>query len=184
MSVLPQRKKSTEEITRLRENLGVPPLQASDAPAEIAENPSPAPQAPTPARTLPKSEQAPAPLTQAAKSGLPSRRHSDDEIGKIRQREIIAQLAPPPPNPKLAAAHPALLVPGYLFAIGGTACFFLQDIPIAATAGSTLTALIIAAFISLTKPISIHHAGFIAVIALMVLVFGTLHYFPQLRHAT
>jgi K+-transporting ATPase A subunit len=30
----------------------------------------------------------------------------------------------------------------------------------------------------------VHHAAFIAVLSLFVLVFGVLHYFPQLQHGT
>jgi K+-transporting ATPase A subunit len=44
--------------------------------------------------------------------------------------------------------------------------------------------MLVAAFIGIRKPISRHHAAFIAVIALFVIIFGALHYFPHLRHAT
>ena len=54
----------------------------------------------------------------------------------------------------------------------------------AATAGCSTAAMLLAAFIYLRRPISRHHAAFIAVIALFVIVFGALHFFPQLRHAT
>ena len=42
----------------------------------------------------------------------------------------------------------------------------------------------VAAFIGARKPVSRHHAAFISVLSLFVLVFGALHYFPYLRHAT
>jgi K+-transporting ATPase A subunit len=45
-------------------------------------------------------------------------------------------------------------------------------------------ALIIAAIIFFKKPLSVHHAAFITVAVLFVVVFGALHYFPQLRHGT
>jgi len=257
MSLLPQRKKSPEEIAKLRESLGVPgllpgedplpiPDTRSQAPAEPVETIIPAhhqatlvhapettplaPQpveahhghrplhslkrseripalpaedppsdepdaappnsrshAPKPVRSLRKSEQMPV-LTEhdaepSPDSKLPFHRHSDQEISEIRRREALAMMKPVV-NPKLAAAHPALLVPGYLCAIAGSSCFFFYGVPLAATAGSTAAALLFAAFIYLRRPISRHHAAFIAVIALFVIVFGALHYFPHLRHAT
>ena len=44
--------------------------------------------------------------------------------------------------------------------------------------------MLIAAFIYFKKPLSRHHAAFIGVMALFVIVFGALYYFPQLRHGT
>lgn len=251
MSLLPQRKKTPEEIAKLRENLGVPALPADEpdaaalppvealvpthhqativeAAVEAAEiphiEPAPAPdphgpkpvhsfkrsehtpsqtadkspaESPTPepaasstkpVRSLRKSEQvpvlAPAPASPGPDSKIPFHRHSDAEIAEIRRRDALAMMNAQVPNPKLAAAHPALLIPGYLLAIAGASCFFFYQIPMAATAGCSATALLISAFISLRRPISRHHAGFIAIIALFVLVFGVLHFFPQLRHAT
>lgn len=250
MSPLPQRKKSAEEIAKLRDSLGVPTLQdaepekpvapapdtivpthhqaavvhhpaepapdtlvanhheavvvhhsgsptpepdaAEPPPAKPEEKPqpesSPATHLPKPVRSLKKSEQvpvlAPAPAKPAADSKLPVHRRSDQEIAEMRRREALAMMNPPPPNPKLAAAHPALIIPGYLFALAGATCFVSYQFPMAATAGCAAAALLIAAFIYFRKPISRHHAGFIAVIVLFVLVFGTLHYFPNLRHAT
>lgn len=251
MSHLPQRKKTAEEIAKLRENLGVPTLQDAESekpvaaapdtlvpepheasivhhPAEpapdtlvsnhhesivvhhaappetapeVSENPAdapdeepetvsaPVPHLPKPVRSLKKSEQVPvltpAPAKSAANSKLPTKRHSDKELAEIRRRDTMEMTTTPPqPNPKLAAAHPALIIPGYLFAVAGATCFVSYDFPMAATASCTAAALLIAGFIFLRKPISRHHAGFIAMIALFVLIFGTLHFFPHLRHAT
>jgi amino acid permease len=47
-----------------------------------------------------------------------------------------------------------------------------------------VVALLFAAFIYFKKPLSLHHAAFIAVMSLFVIVFGALYYFPQLRHGT
>ena len=251
MSLLPQRKKTAEEIAKLRENLGVPalPAEASDPPAtppvealvpthheatvvaaavEAAETPhiepapapiphgpkpvhslkrseripapsaeetppetptpEPAPGSPKPVRSLRKSEQIPvlkpAPAKPSADSKIPFHRHSDDEIAEIRRRDALAMMNAHVPNPKLAAAHFALLIPGYLFAISGGACFFFYEFPMAATAACAAIALVISAFVFVRRPLSRHHAGFISVIALFVIVFGTLHYFPHLQHAT
>jgi hypothetical protein len=139
-------------------------------------------------RSLRKSEQvpvlAPAPATPSPDSKIPFHRHSDNEIAEIRRREALALMTPHAPNPKLAAAHLALLIPGYLLAIAGASCFLYYEVPMAATAGCVTGAMLIAGFVFLCRPISRHHAAFIAVIALFVLVFGALHFFPQLRHAT
>jgi hypothetical protein len=270
MSLLPQRKKSAEEIAKLRESLGIPaaeqePLvaQPSKPPADIVDTivpgsheasllhppvpvhlepepvsapvhqPGPKPvhslkrseRIPTlpveeefattreiaahatnrapdpvsipasprgtkPVRSLKKSEQAPLPAAPRAaeappSSSLPHHRHSDAEIAEIRRRQALALLdSGPVPNPKLAAAHLALIIPGYLLAAVGAVCFVHADFPMAATAICSLLALGIAGFMFLRRPISRHHAAFIAVIALFVIVFGALHFFPHLRHAT
>lgn len=243
MSLLPQRKKSPEEIAKLRESLGVPaPAEGEDqtlagsyetifpahheatvvhhsapqepeTPAPTAhhepkpvhslkrsertpeipkpeaglEEPSPVPHLPKPVRSLRKTEQVPTLSATSAEpsadSKIPFHRHNDKELEEIRRRAAIAMLNPVA-NPKLAAAHPALLAPGYLAAIAGASCFYFYQFPMAATAGCAATALLIATFVFLRRPISRHHAAFIAVIALFVIVFGALHYFPHLRHAT
>ncbi len=251
MSLLPQRKKSPEEIAKLRESLGVPgaPAEANEvsetvdtivpAPHEAAvvhpetaisgtPPPSqitvPASRGPKPTHSLKRSERTPLPLreefpavhiatvapapepvtklvrslkkseqgpvsqpdptaTSSLDSKIPFHRHSDKEIAEIRRREALAMMQARP-NPKLAAAHPALLAPGYILAIAGASCFYFYEFPMEATAGCAAAALLIAGFIFLRRPISRHHAAFIAVIALFVIVFGALHYFPHLQHAT
>lgn len=200
MSFLPQRKKSAEEITHLRETLGVPVLQENQEPANdvhdttISQTPEQAPllarpaSAPKPVRSLRKSEQIPVllptPPSPNPDSKLPLQRRSDEEIAAIRRRDTLAMMTPPPPNRKLAVAHPVILVMGYICALAGISCFFFAEFPIPATVACGLVALLIAATILWRYPISRHHAAFIAVIALLVLAFATLHYFPHLRHAT
>ncbi len=246
MSPLPQRKKSPEEIARLRESLGVAPgalphgLPAADSPSETLGShihktdlahdagtatlePMPGPKAvhslrrserlsappsspveprsaptpalepepppkkldPKPVRSLRKSEQIPlAPRPETDERGkIPYRRHSDEEMNEIRRREALALLNTAPPDPKLLPAHPALIAPGYVMAASGAACFIFEDYPLAATVGCVTAALLIAAAIVMRRPLSRHHAAFILIIALFVIVFGALHYFPQLRHA-
>jgi len=259
MSLLPERKKSAEEIARLRETLGVPPAaapepsaaipQASAAadtlvphvhqadlvhtsppaalsplpaaaapgakpvhsfkrserdplsrhaaagPAAPVQAPSvsqaepPPPTDPKPIRSLRKSEQSPPARTpvrddSAGDGRIPFRRHSDEELHEIRRREAIALLNIPPPDPRLLPAHPAAIAPGYVLAFSGASCFLFEDFPLAATAGCAAAALLVALAILLRRPISRHHSAFIFIIALFVIVFGALHYFPQLRHAT
>lgn len=235
MSPLPQRKKSPEEIAKLRETFGVPgsypqlkeitretapaPVETivpanheatvvhEDAPSEL---PKPAPKQvhsfkrserspvaeenpavtaparePKPVRSFRKSEHLPAaPHPESPPdSPLPHHRHSDEEIAEIRRREVLA-LMNVQPDPRLFPAHPAVIVPGYVSALAGAAGFYFYQFPIGATLGFVCFSLLVAAFIGIRKPISRHHAAFISVISLFVLVFAALHYFPQLRHAT
>jgi hypothetical protein len=209
MSVLPQHKKSSEELTKLREALGIPALPITQSPPEASPSlltahpatalpnlPFPEPAAPTapaltheakPVRSLRKSEQIPRPATPPsappADSNLPIQRHSDQELQEIRRREALAMLTPVA-NPKLAIAHPILISIGYLSALAGAITYTFYHQPLSVSAPCVAAALALATFIFLKKPISRHHAAFIAVIALLVIVFGALHYFPQLRNAT
>lgn len=220
MSLLPQRKKSTEEIAKLRESLGIPGISpaettaATPPPAETA----PAHHGPRQVHSLKRSERYPdAPSTEpllrsvtltpqpqvpkldspprksaqgriatpaVTHSKLPVHRHSDQEISEIRRREAIAMLAAAKPDPRLARAHPMLLIPGYLLAFAGALCFYDYQFPLNAAATCAAAALLIAGFVSLRRPISRHHAAFITVITLFVIIFGALHYFPHLQHAT
>ena len=236
MSLLPQQKKSADEIAKLRESLGVatapedeemaaaaPVLETAklyqvkevpvferaeripvlaveengppphtEHPAEAAPLPVavpiPAPHGPKVVRSLRKSEQIPlAPLpSPAADSKLPILRHSGKELHEIRRHEALAALNSWT-HPQTLTAHLALVIPGYLFAIGGGVCFYFYDLEkreLRITAACAAIALLIAAFIYFKKPLSRHHAAFIGVMALFVIVFGALYYFPQLRHGT
>lgn len=200
MSSLPQRKKTAEEIAQLRESLGVSPSPAATARPPATEIDSPfdrewdaaeaIPRAPRPikrVRSLKKSEQAPIeikPIQSNEHSKLPTRRHSHQALEEMKHREALALLDQQAPNPKLIPAHPAWIAPGYLFAIGGASCFVFDNLPWIATAACAACALLVALSLYLKRPISKHHAGFIAVISLFVIIFGSLHHFPQLQHAT
>lgn len=217
MSFLPQRKKSSEEIAKLRETFGIPaspnpsnkpaapnnppaaPVPAADlhrdatpaAPAPApAEVPPPADADPRPARTFRKSEPAIARTAGPVSHGraaLPVRRHSQQELDACRRHEITT-LQPPPANPKLTPAHPLVLVVGYLAALAGALPLVWPltwtTLPITVPATCVACALLVALYVFRRKPLSSHHAGFIAVICLFVSVFGALHYFPHLAHAT
>ncbi len=211
MSPLPQRKKSSEEIAKLRESLGIsgispeettaataiaaPPVEAAPRPARKQvhslkrsernpDAPSAAPQIPKLECTPRKSFQGRIATPEVTDSKLPVHRHSDQELNEIRRREAIAMLATAKPDPRLAVAHPMLLVPGYLLACAGALCFYDYQFPLNAAASCAAAALLIAAFVCVRRPISRHHAAFIAVITLFVIIFGALHYFPHLQHAT
>ncbi|MEX1114870.1 MAG: hypothetical protein WEB53_06445 [Akkermansiaceae bacterium] len=243
MSLLPQRKKSAEEIAKLRETLGIPgePQAAGESPLdsnareEIPKIPDPVPSSPaephlpkqlhslkrseqipglpeendephvtlaepleTPAaavepvvhhpkivRSLRKSEQSPQPVVHPPlpDSNLPRHRHSDEEIQRIRRQEVLA-MQNNVSHLDCQRAHLALVIPGYFFAVVGAVSFYFYDFDKAVTGTCVVVALLIATFIYFKKPLSVHHAAFIAVSSLFVLVFGVLHYFPQFQHGT
>ena len=256
MSLLPQHKKSAEEIAKLRESLGIPghtpgeegihtetppPEPAPDvleisgithakeiaksaatltAPLPLADvhasrqvrslrradripvlpvadltpqessmpaepDPLPPVRSPKIVRSLRKSEQVPlaAISPPLPDSTLPIHRHSDKEIQEIRRQEALALLAPAV-HPHSLTAHKALVIPGYLFALAGALCYYYYDLEIQFTSGFVVGSLLVAAFIFFKKPLSRHHAAFISVAALFVIIFGTLHYFPNLQYGT
>jgi hypothetical protein len=249
MSLLPQRKKSAEELAKLRETLGIPgaaaetkeapgptapaaradhvetivpaihqaavvedgdPQHLQTAPVAPVAGPKPvhsfkrsermpaaaATPAPTstaavsraakPVRSLRKSEQLPpaAPHPESPPdSRLPHQRHSDREIEEIRRREVLSMMNAAP-NHRLFPAHPAIIIAGYLFPPAAAAGIWFYQIPLAVTAVSAVLSLAIAGLILWRKPVSRHHAAFIAVLAVFLIVFSALYYFPHLRHAT
>lgn len=135
-------------------------------------------------RSLKKSEQGPLEHHEApADSKLPQHRHSDKELGEIRRREALAAVNTQAP-PKPMVAHLAMVIPGYLAAIAGGVCFHYYELSIGVTATCVGIALLVAAFIFIKRPLSRHHAAFISVMTLFVIVFGALYYFPQLQHGT
>jgi hypothetical protein len=219
MNPLPQRKKTAEEIAKLRDALGAtapqPPLAAPSSPPP-GTTPPPPPARPTtvvpqnrqtrqpdrtaePAprerkaiqprivRSLKKSEQGPvwvAPPSAAsapADSKIPLHRHSDQDIQEIRRREFLEQVVPPVPA-HAVRAHWSLLLIGYAFAVGGPICSFF-GMTVHLPGALAITALLISIFIFVTKPYSRPHAGFIGALAIFVIIFGALYYFPQLRNA-
>jgi hypothetical protein len=252
MSLLPQRKKSPEEIANLRESLGIPAFLPGEEPApppdaaaqdmedrpnvaaatdenapvpvqlpnhseqahpdDVAQsNGEPAVHVLTlkPVRSLRKSEQIPGPVVRLtlppADSSLPSYRHSDAQLNEIRRRDALAMLTPAV-HPKLVAAHPFMISLGYVAALAGAVAaaldpptasltdlsiirlfghsFAFDPRPLIIPVSCVAAALLVAAVITARRPFSRPHAAFISVISLFVLVFGALHYFPQLRHGT
>jgi len=221
MSLLPQRKKSPEEIAKLREDLGILgggheegsgtagdlidgnigrqdhgtstglptraalPFRSQRATAEESSARTAVPREPKPVRSLRKSERALTTPQQRPQpdSSLPYYRHSNQELAEIRRREALAMMEARPDS-RLFPAHPVIILLGYLSAILGAVEFYFYQLPISVVLGSLAVSLVVASFIGLRKPVSRHHAGFISVISLLVLIFGALHYFPELRHAT
>lgn len=161
---------------------------AAHLPKHLAEStPSPLPAAnkQKTVRSLRKSEQRPSPGIHSAPpdSKLPIHRHNDREVQEIRRKEALAMQSSGGHLLSLVA-HPVMIIPGYVFALAGGICFYFYELQIEITAACVAAALLIAGFIFLKKPLSKHHAAFIAVISLFVTIFGALYYFPQLRYGT
>lgn len=226
MSLLPQHRKTSEEIAQLRDSWGVsdvpvPPFpvqQASAQPTVVAKEEAPAqgphpvvlretvvnhiPNVTTdaepdlivlgtdhrvhslkkselepiqmparlyetpPARrwvySLKRSEQGPVALPVIApyngSSKIPRSRHSDRELMEMKRRGLLS-VRPPVPYLRSITAHPLILVLGYFLSMAGG-----------------VGGLLVALFIALHKRRSVHHAGFMAAIAGLVFVFGSLHF--------
>jgi hypothetical protein len=202
MNPLPQRKKTAEEIAALRESLapiGQPPAIAQAAapappPPPPVERPPAAPRPPVeakPVTSLRKSEHGPstrskpAPVS-SANSPLPLHRRDDHELNQIRRAQAF-EVQKPGAFLIALTAHPAILTAGYACVIVAAALPFVDWLWAAVSyyipAVLDVAGLVIAAFIFLKKKRSLHHAGFIAVIAVFTIIFGALYYFPHLRNA-
>ena len=153
--------------------------------SKVVATPLPVAHVPKIVRSLRKSEQGPLPEIHAPRpdSTLPIHRHSEEDIQRIRRQEMLAMQANAG-HLLSQKAHLALVIPGYLCVLAAALGFYFYDLDRIITAACVGVALLIAAFIFFKKPLSVHHAAFITVAALFVVVFGALHYFPQLRHGT
>lgn len=199
MSPLPERRKSAGEIARLRESIGVPSAPVADLPGTRAgslpvpgaASPAPGrPPAPVPAVVdsrpvdpVGATSVVSLPVPQPSDSRIPTRRRNPREIEELRRRDAMIAMQQPVSDPRLVAAHPVLVACGYLFALAGASCHLSDAVPAVATGASALCGLMVAGLLALRCPSSRHHGAFIAVIAVFVLVFGTLHFLPQIQHA-
>ena len=161
-----------------------PVVHLGVTPAPISEKtPDPLP----PKHSLRKHELALAPAPFVThKTTLPTGRHDDKGIAEIRRRDARQNLSSTQTDPaahlRKITAHPLLLIPAYLFAFaaGATAWQRVHHItPIALLAVAGAFAL----YIFIKKKRSRHHAAILAIIILMTLVFGGLHYAPVFNHA-
>jgi hypothetical protein len=190
MSKLPEQKKSPQEIAALRDQLGVRP-PASEQP----QLPTPQPAAPADSPATPPRphrqkapairprdipEVPPAPIDQA--TGLPVKRHTRDELAALRLRSMF--------ETQDGAQSMPVRRERTLFVIGGYLLAAAAIIPIARSMPAILpmalcfVALTYAAYLFIYRPYSRHHAAFIGILVLFVLVYAALQYFPHLRHAT
>ncbi|MBM3862886.1 MAG: hypothetical protein FJ385_02880 [Verrucomicrobia bacterium] len=234
MSPLPQRRKSPEEISLLRESLGIPPVidetehpapdhaispgtRAPAAPPRQRIDPPPAAEAavriigaatadatiiadarlpepevedkePAIRLQLPPKINTPRPIATRAPiadltSPIPSRRRSHEELEEIRRRDALASIGGTATHPGFIHAHPALIATGYLLAFGCAGRLFLNDWPLRATVGCAAASLVVAACILILRPLSRHHAAFIAILCLLLSAFATLQHVPHLLHA-
>lgn len=107
---------------------------------------------------------------------LPDHKRSDSELDEIRRRNAFA-VRPPVQEIKNLAIHPLFLGIAYILCLTG-AGLALGEIYIAGLTCAALT-LLFTLFIFWKKPRSRHHATIMAIISLLVLVFGTVYYLEQ-----
>jgi hypothetical protein len=198
--MIPQKKKTPEEIAALREGLGMPPEPTPPPPdqessAPIVEpivhlDPPPAPVQPKkvepkPIHSLRKHDPplAPAPAT-TNRTELPTGRHDSRDISQIRKREALAALQQPGMDPvaylRKQTASPFLYVPGYLLAIAAGIAAYQRFHYITPSVLLAISAFILV-FIAWRKPRSRHHAALLFIIVFLTLVFGALHYAPLFK---
>ncbi|MBK1828843.1 hypothetical protein [Haloferula rosea] len=164
-----------------------------------------------PVRSLRKSagltvDQPKAQIARNDSAVIPVKRHSDEELNRIRK---AAQITPAAADLLPKAAHPMTLVAlygvgslillaGLLGAVAGN--MPVTDVPFewlmvavqresfgmslyGVLCGAAAAFLLSAGWLAWKRPLSRHHAGFMTIIAVLVLVFGTLYSFPQLHGA-
>jgi hypothetical protein len=202
MSALPERKKSAEEIARMREQMGLPVVSPAlveslaQEPIEPVEESGPVSPS-RPARSLKRFEREPetesGPPEASPGSALPVRRRSQRELDELRRREslraISMEMPPAVVQFQAKTAHWSLVALAYLLALASAAGTWHQFFTIPKREGYWLAfggggaALLLAAFIAARKPLSRHHAGFVAVTVALVLVFALLYYYPNLNPA-
>lgn len=200
MSALPERKKSAEEIARMREQMGLPlvsPSPANSPPQELVE---PEARPVSPPKPMPKlrrsereSEEESGVSEASSGSALPVRRRSQRELDELRRRESLRALSMETPPTvvhfQAKTAHWLLVTFAYLLTLASIAGTWHELFTIPKREGYWLAfggggaALLLAAFIATRKPLSRHHAGFVAVTVALVLVFALLYYYPNLNPA-
>ncbi|MFU8892457.1 MAG: hypothetical protein ACNA8L_02405 [Luteolibacter sp.] len=172
--MLPEQKKSPEEIHALRGKLGIAGVVLQDE-ADT-----------TPVATLSpervkEDEAGSKPLIDPA-TGLPVHRRSNDELERIRLRALLETQHNTQPRP--ARRERAMVVlSGYLFALSAVIPVY-HNLPMILPLGIALVSLAFGAYLFFLRPYSKHHGPFIGIVVLFVLTYAALQYFPQLRHAT
>jgi hypothetical protein len=226
VSPLPERRKTPEELAELRESLGIsaapektPEAEKDDLQAAVfsppAESESALPEStaetePT-IHSLRKSARLPVdqPKPQKSQGGgaLPTRRHTDEELMRLRRMQSTATGAAIEDLGRKTLSTPGLVL-GYT-AVGLAAVLLMLDAwwltrtPIldlpfdwlrsfvevewhalsmkAGIGGLAGGGLLFAGWIAWRRPLSRHHAGFLTIMAMLVLVFATLYFFPNLH---
>jgi hypothetical protein len=107
---------------------------------------------------------------------IPDCKRSDNDLNEMRVRNAYA-VKPPVQQIKNQALHPALLTLAYLICLTGAGLTLGRVfIPGLACASFSLLSIL---FIFWKKPRSRHHSAMMAIISLLVLVFGTVYYLEQ-----
>lgn len=198
--MIPEKKKTPEEIAALRGDLGVPSPAAKEAvnpiPAHIPQTGEQVihldiPAIPRITRTPPPHSLrkqdlplAPAPRV-TRKTPLPTRRHEQGDIAQIRKREALAQLETPGQDPaarlRAQTASPFLYVPGYLLAVAAAVTAYQRVHPVTPLTLLGLS-LLITFYIAVRKPRSRHHAALIFLVIFLTAALGGTHYAPFYQH--
>ncbi|MBT8045456.1 MAG: hypothetical protein KJO79_10940 [Verrucomicrobiae bacterium] len=109
---------------------------------------------------------------------IPKQKHSDGELNELRMRNAFA-VRPPIQQIKNQALNPILLAICYLLCLNAAGLalgkIYLPGVVCAALA------LLLSILIFWKKPRSRHHSAIMAIISLLVLVFGSVYYFEQVE---
>jgi hypothetical protein len=179
---------------------------------EVKEDESPVTETPPP-HSLRKSASLvvdqPKPVRHRPDGSLPARRHTDEELMRLRRMDAGPAVSPVEALARRTVSVPVMIL-FYLLALAAVALLIMEslwfskaqpfDLPfewlgravqadwygtaiMSAIGGISAGVLLIAAWVAWRRPLSRHHAGFMTIIAVLVLVFGTLYFFPELHGA-
>jgi hypothetical protein len=190
--MIPQKKKSAEEIAALREGMGLkkemplpePEPVNTEIPVQISSpsvvvSPS---REPKQHHSLRKQDLPLAPASALHRNtALPTQRTDLHDIAQIRRREALAKLNQPNSDPaahlRNQTASRLLCVLTYLLSMAAPVTVFFQCSYFVPSA-LLMIASILVVFIAWKKPRSCHHAALNFIIIFLSLVFGGLHYAP------
>jgi hypothetical protein len=203
--MIPDRKKTPEELAALREafgfiqNLATPTPTPADQPKTPvfekvigqAMRPTPPPAPSSPVVRKPKKKRIHSlrrvelPLAPGYKiqnqTQIPKTRHTPEDIAEIRKRETLANLSANALNPiarlEKLTAHPVLLTLTYLTAFLAIYAAW-QAVFFITPISLIFVSGLLTAYIFWRKKRSRHHAAILIIILVMTLVFGGIHYAP------
>jgi hypothetical protein len=207
--MIPDRKKTPEELAALREDFGFlkNPVTSTPPPEEQPKSPvfekviGQATQS-TPQATLSsRAEEKPKkkrihslrrielPLAPGYEiqnqTQIPQTRRSPEDIAELRKRETLANFSANPVNPlshlEKLTAHPALLTLTYLIAFLAIYAAW-QAVFFITPISLIFVSGLLTAYIFWRKKRSRHHAAILTIILVMTLVFGGIHYAPLFSH--
>lgn len=151
----------------------------------------------------------PKPVRHRSDGSLPARRHTDAELMKLRRIEKGPEETPVDYLSRRTLALPAV-ISLYALAVLSVAVLLMEslwwsrtpplDLPfgwmrdwviqdwyrvsvMGIVGGLAVGSLLFAGWVAWRRPLSRHHAGFVVIMAVLVLVFGTLYFFPNLHGA-